>query len=163
MNRYAEEFRKISDPEEIKRLMILVRSRSQAGETEARDYCIALGRVGCPLDLDDSVKWQIQNNKSNGVFKLINSDNPEDISRGIAMLDQLARSGDADAIKYFKLLHVSGCPTDLAGAVSWHLQLRRKTAARATAQPASSGGCMVVVGILVPLAVLTCAVAKIFV
>ena len=163
MNRYAEEFRKLSDPEEIKGLLVLVRSRSQAGEAEARDYCVALGRVGCPLDLDSAVKWQIQNNKSNGVFKLINSDNPKDISRGITMLDQLARSGDADAIKYFKLLHASGCPTDLAGAVTWHLQLRRNMAARATTKPASSGGCMVCVGILVPLGTLTGALIKILI
>lgn len=163
MNKYAEQLRKLSDPEEIKNLLILIRARSREGEPEARDYCVAAGTVGCPSDLDSAVRWQIQNNKSNGVYRLINSANPDDISRGITMLDELARSGDADAIKYFKLLHVSGCPTDLEGAVHWHLQNLRNKATKPTSSPAPSGGCMLIVGFLVPLAILTVAIAKIVV
>ena len=76
------------------------------------------------------------------------------------IMDRLAREGDSEAIKFFKLLHISRCPTDLDAAARWHIQMRKEVASYKAKEAA--GGCMLIVGLMIPLGLSAVAVIRVF-
>lgn len=142
---------KSGDPVEVRDAIIRIRQLAQSNDERAEKHVRAWAVLGCPYELDAAVAWQLQMKKSGDAYALINQDDVEKIKQGIMIMDRLAREGDAEAIKFFKLLHVSRCPTDLDAAARWHIEMRKMVAAHKAKETA--GGCMLVIGLLVPAGV----------
>lgn len=151
---------KSGDPVEVRNALIRIRQLAQAGDERAEKYVRALVVLGCPHDLDAAVAWELQMKKSGDAYVLINQNDVEQIKRGIMMMDRLAREGDSEAIKFFKLLHISRCPTDLDAAARWHIEMRKVVAAHKAKEAA--GGCMLIIGLMIPLGVSAVAVIRLF-
>jgi len=139
---------KSGNPEEIRNALVRIRQLAQARDERAEKFVRALVVLGCPYELDAAVAWQLQMKKSSDAYALINQDDVDKIKEGIMVMDRLAREGDSEAIKFFKLLHISRCPTDLDAAARWHIQMRKDLAAHKAKE--SAGGCMLVIGLMIP-------------
>jgi hypothetical protein len=151
---------KSGNPEEVRNAIIRIRELAAARDERAEKHVRALVVLGCPYELDAAVAWQLQMKKSSDAYALINQDDVAKIKEGIIIMDRLAREGDSEAIKFFKLLHISRCPTDLDAAARWHIQMRKTVAAHKAKEAA--GGCMLVIGLMIPLGVSTVAVIRFF-
>lgn len=149
---------KSGDPVEVRNALIRIRQLAQTGDERAEKYVRGLVVLGCPYELDAAVAWELQMKKSSDAYALINQDDVGKIKEGIMIMDRLAREGDGEAIKFFKLLHLSRCPTDLDAAARWHIQARKEVAEHKAKEVA--GGCMLVVGLLVPAGLATAAVLR---
>jgi len=151
---------KSGDPVAVRNAILTIRQLDQAGDERAEKHVRAWVVLGCPYELDAAVAWQLQMKKSSDAYALINQDDVDKIKEGIMIMDRLAREGDGQAIKFFKLLHVSRCPTDLDAAARWHIQVRKEVATHKAKEAA--GGCMLVIGLLVPAGLATAAVLRLF-
>ena len=160
MNSDPYEMFKSGNPSEVRNGLIRIRELAAAQDERAEKHVRALVVLGCPHDLEAAVAWQLQMKKSGDAYGLINQDDVDKIKEGIMIMDRLAREGDGEAIKFFKLLHVSRCPTDLDAAARWHIQMRRNLAAHKAKESAS--GCMLVIGLMIPLGISTVAVIRLF-
>ena len=158
MNSDPYEMFRSGNPSEVRLGLIGIRELAAARDERAEKHVRALVVLGCPYELDAAVAWQLQMKKSSDAYALINQDDVAKIKEGIIIMDRLAREGDGEAIKFFKLLHVSRCPTDLDAAARWHIQMRKEVATYKAKEAAS--GCMLVVGLLVPAGLVTAAVLR---
>jgi hypothetical protein len=149
---------KSGDPVEVRNALIRIRQLAQTGDERAEKHVRGLVVLGCPHELDAAVAWQLQLKKSGDAYALINQDDVDKIKEGIMTMDRLAREGDSEAIKFFKLLHVCKCPTDLDAAARWHIQMRKDLAAHKAKEAA--GGCMLIVGLMIPAGLATAAVLR---
>jgi len=147
---------KSGNPEEIRNALVRIRQLAQARDERAEKFVRALVVLGCPYELDAAVAWQLQMKKSGDAYALINQDDVDKIKEGIMIMDRLAHEGDSEAIKFFKLLHISRCPTDLDAAARWHIQMRKDVATYKAKEAA--GGCMLIVGLMIPAGLATAAV-----
>lgn len=160
MNSDPYEMFRSGNPSEVRLGLIRIRELAAARDERAEKHVRALVVLGCPYELDAAVAWQLQMKKSSDAYALIMQDDVAKIKEGIMIMDRLAREGDSEAIKFFKLLHVSRCPTDLDAAARWHIQMRKDVATYKAKEAA--GGCMLIVGLMIPLAVSAVAVIRVF-
>lgn len=158
MNSDPYEMFRSGNPSEVRLGLIRIRELAAARDERAEKHVRALVVLGCPYELDAAVAWQLQMKKSSDAYALIMQDDVAKIKEGIMIMDRLAREGDSEAIKFFKLLHVSRCPTDLDAAARWHIQMRKDVATYKAKEAA--GGCMLIVGLMIPLGVSAVAVIR---
>lgn len=158
MNSDPYEMFRSGDPTAIRAGLIRIRELAASRDERAEKHVRGLVVLGCPYDLDAAVAWQLQMKKSSDAYALIMQDDVVKIKEGIMIMDRLAREGDGQAIKFFKLLHISRCPTDLDAAARWHIQMRKELATHKAKEAA--GGCMLIVGLMIPLGVSAVAVIR---
>lgn len=158
MNSDPYEMFRSGNPSEVRLGLIRIRELAASRDERAEKHVRALVVLGCPYELDAAVVWQLQMKKSSDAYALIIQDDVAKIKEGIMIMDRLAREGDSEAIKFFKLLHVSRCPTDLDAAARWHIQMRKDVATYKAKEAA--GGCMLIVGLMIPLGVSAVAVIR---
>lgn len=158
MNSDPYEMFKSGNPSEVRNGLIRIRELAAARDERAEKHVRALVVLGCPYELDAAVAWQLQMKKSSDAYALINQDDVDKIKEGIMIMDRLAREGDGEAIKFFKLLHVSRCPTDLDAAARWHIQMRKTVAAHKAKE--ADGGCMLIIGLMIPMGLSAVAVIR---
>jgi hypothetical protein len=139
---------KSGNPEEIRNALVRIREMAQARDERAEKHVRSSVVLGCPHELEAAVAWQIQMNISGVAYGLIMQDDVEKIKEGIMIMDRLAREGGSEGIKFFKLLQISRCPTDLDAAARWHIQMRKDLTAHKAKEAA--GGCMLVIGLMIP-------------
>lgn len=156
MNSDPYEMFRSGNPSEVRLGLIRIRELAAARDERAEKHVRALVVLGCPYELDAAVAWQLQMKKSSDAYALIMQDDVAKIKEGIMIMDRLAREGDSEAIKFFKLLHISRCPTDLDAAARWHIQMRKDVATYKAKEAA--GGCMLIVGLMIPAGLATAAV-----
>lgn len=160
MNSDPYEMFRSGNPSEVRLGLIRIRELAAARDERAEKHVRALVVLGCPHELEAAVAWQLQMKKSSDAYALIMQDDVAKIKEGIMIMDRLAREGDSEAIKFFKLLHISRCPTDLDAAARWHIQMRKDVATYKAKEAA--GGCMLIVGLMIPLGLSAVAVIRVF-
>lgn len=149
---------KSDNPEEVRNALVRIRQLAQSRDEKAEKYVRSSVVLGCPHELEAAVAWQMQMNVSGVAYALIMQDDVEKIKEGIMIMGRLAREGSSEGIKFFKLLQISRCPTDLDAAARWHIQMRKDLVTHKAKE--SAAGCMIVVGLMIPAGLAAAAVLR---